>query len=61
MMRCSTEAYSICPFASHCAPRDEATFIEGSECDAFNQRIDDAIEKIMCSEDEPETIERSKP
>ena len=50
MMRCGAEAYSICPFASYCAPRDEATFMEGSECDAFNQRIDNAIEKIMCSE-----------
>lgn len=59
MMRCSAEAYSICPFASHCAPRAEATFMEGSECDAFNQRIDNAIEKIMRSEDESETTEGS--
>ena len=55
MMRCSAEAYSVCPFASHCAPRAEATFVEGSECDAFNQRIDVAIEKIMCLEGESET------
>lgn len=52
MMLCSAEAYSVCPFASHCAPRAEATFMEGSDCDAFNQRIDDAIEKIMRSEDD---------
>lgn len=26
--------------------------MEGSDCDAFNQRIDDAIEKIMRSEDD---------
>lgn len=26
--------------------------LEGSDCDAFNQRIDDAIEKIMRSEDD---------
>ena len=59
MMRCSAEAYSVCPFASHCAPRAEATFVEGSECDAFNQRIDVAIEKIMWLEGESETTERS--
>ena len=52
MMRCGSEAYSVCPFASHCAPRAEAIFMEGSDCDAFNQRIDDAIEKIMRSEDD---------
>ena len=34
--------------------------MEGSECDAFNQRIDDAIEKIMCSADDSETTEGSK-
>lgn len=33
--------------------------MEGSECDAFNQRIDNAIEKIMRSEDESETTEGS--
>ena len=60
MMRCGSEAYSICPFASRCAPRAEATFMEGSECDAFNQRIDDAIEKIMCSADDSEATEGSK-
>ena len=60
MMRCGSEAYSICPFASCCAPREKATFMEGSECDAFNQRIDDAIEKIMCSADDSEATEGSK-
>ena len=59
--RCSAEAYSVCPFASHCAPRAEATFMEGSDCDAFNQRIDDAIEKIMRSEDDSDFTGGSKP
>ena len=56
MMRCSAEAYSICPFASHCAPRAEATFMEGSECDAFNQRIDNAIWMWRGIFNEPEAI-----
>ena len=34
--------------------------MECSECDTFNQRIDDAIEKIMCSEDGSDFAEGSK-
>lgn len=34
--------------------------MEGSECDAFNQRIDNAIEKIMRSEDGSDFAEGSK-
>lgn len=35
--------------------------LEGSDCDAFNQRIDDAIEKIMRSEDDSDFIGGCKP
>lgn len=35
--------------------------LEGSDCDAFNQRIDDAIEKIMRSEDDSDFTGGCKP
>lgn len=44
-----------------CGWLDEATFMEGSECDAFNRRIDDAIEKIVRSEDDSDCTGGSKP
>ena len=40
MIKCSTEAYEKCQeHCHHCKTPDEAYFIEGSDCDKFNQQI----------------------
>ena len=40
MIKCSTEAYAKCQeHCHHCKNPDEAYFLEGSDCDKFNQRI----------------------
>lgn len=39
MMRCSKEAFARCPHGNLC----DATFIEGSECDRFNQQVERSL------------------
>lgn len=39
MMKCSAEAYAKCPTRHLCGRREEAIFLEGSECDKFNEQI----------------------
>ena len=40
MIKCSTEAYAKCQeHCHHCKTPDEAYFLEGSDCDKFNQQI----------------------
>ena len=38
MKRCSQKAFSLCPDRDFCGCVDDATFAEGSECDAFNKQ-----------------------
>lgn len=40
MLKCSPEAYAKCSTAQYCGSRDDAIFMEGSECDRFNRAID---------------------
>lgn len=39
MPRCDPRAFARCPYNKTCAPIEEATFTEGSDCDQFNQRV----------------------
>ena len=41
MLRCSPEAFAKCPTRHICGNIQEATFVEGSECDLFNQSVMD--------------------
>lgn len=41
MLRCSPEAFAKCPTRHICGNPQEATFMEGSECDRFNQSVMD--------------------
>lgn len=41
MLRCSPEAFAKCPTRHICGNIQEATFMEGSECDQFNQSVMD--------------------
>lgn len=40
MLRCSKEAFALCPTAHLCGDREESTFKEGSDCDKFNQAVE---------------------
>ena len=39
MLRCSPEAFAKCPMQKHCESQQAATFLEGSDCDKFNQEV----------------------
>lgn len=39
MLKCSKEAFARCPTSHLCGAREESTFMEGSECDKFNQEV----------------------
>lgn len=39
MLRCSVEAFARCPTRHLCERREDTIFIEGSECDLFNQQV----------------------
>lgn len=39
MLRCSPEAFAKCPTRHICGSPNDATFMEGSECDLFNQSV----------------------
>ena len=39
MLKCSKEAFAACPTRHPCGCPEEATFVEGSECDMFNRQI----------------------
>ena len=36
-MKCNPTAYANCPDRTYCGNLNEAVFVEGSECDKFNQ------------------------
>ncbi len=39
MIKCDPRAKAICPFKNPCCGDETAYFVEGSECDEFNQKI----------------------
>lgn len=41
MLRCSAKAFAKCPTRHICGNMQEATFMEGSECDLFNRSVAD--------------------
>ena len=46
MKRCSDFAYAMCPDRHICGERDDAVYMEGSECDAFNEAHDLVVMQI---------------
>lgn len=38
-IKCTEEAYKKCPFSSTCGDAENAIFMDGSDCDKFNQSI----------------------
>ena len=46
MKRCSAFAYSICPDRFFCGKLEDAVFMDGSECDEFNEMHDAVVCRI---------------
>lgn len=40
MQRCSEKAFTMCPDRNLCGRLEDAVFMEGSECDAYNQEVE---------------------
>lgn len=59
MMRCSPEAFAKCPMQKRCGSQQEALFLEGSDCDKFNQEIEK--EKNMYKDIEEWISEGARP
>lgn len=51
-IKCTEEAYKKCPFSNTCGDAENAFFMDGSDCDKFNQSIKrttvDAIPVVRC-------------
>lgn len=43
MMKCSAKAFAACPTRHLCGSIEDATYCEGSECDKFNQEIENHV------------------
>ena len=39
MIKCDPRAKARCPYKKHCCGDEAAYFVEGSECDKFNQEV----------------------
>lgn len=48
MKRCSETAYSICAFAKYCGTVDDAVFMDGSQCDKFNEEVERLQSSCLC-------------
>lgn len=50
-IKCSKEAYERCPHTSPCGNFEDAFFLDGSDCDKFNQSIKPpAVDAVHISE-----------
>ena len=53
-IKCTEEAYKKCPFSKSCGDAENAFFMDGSDCDKFNQSIKqttvDAVPVVRCRE-----------
>lgn len=53
-IKCTEEAYKKCPFSKSCGDAENAIFMDGSDCDKFNQSIKqttvDAVPVVRCRE-----------
>lgn len=51
-IKCTEEAYKKCPFSKTCGDAENAIFMDGSDCDKFNQSIKqttvDAVPVVRC-------------
>ena len=51
-IKCTEEAYKKCPFSKPCGDAENAIFMDGSDCDKFNQSIKppavDAVPVVRC-------------
>lgn len=51
-IKCTEEAYKKCPFSNICGDAENAIFMDGSDCDKFNQSIKqttvDAVPVVRC-------------
>lgn len=51
-IKCTEEAYKKCPFSNPCGDAENAFFMDGSDCDKFNQSIKrttvDAVPVVRC-------------
>lgn len=41
MKRCSEFAYAMCPYRHICGPQQDAVYMEGTDCAAFNRSVED--------------------
>lgn len=48
MKRCSEAAYSVCAFAKYCGTVDDAVFMDGSQCDKFNEEVERLQSSCLC-------------
>ena len=39
MLKCNPRAFARCHYNKTCAPVEQATFVAGGDCDAFNQKV----------------------
>ena len=39
ILKCNPRAFARCPYNKTCVSPEEATFVEGSDCDLFNQKV----------------------
>lgn len=51
-IKCTEEAYKKCPFSNTCGDAENAIFMDGSDCDKFNQSLNpytvDAVPVVRC-------------
>lgn len=52
MIKCSKEAFEKCPYHNLCGDAENAFFMDGSDCDKFNQSLNpytvDAVPVVRC-------------
>lgn len=48
MMHCDPRAFARCPYNKTCVSPEQTEFVEGSDCDLFNQKV---LEKPMTEAD----------
>lgn len=52
MIKCSKEAFEKCPYQNICGDAEDAFFMDGSDCDKFNQSLNpytvDAVPVVRC-------------
>ena len=61
MLKCSPEAFACCPTSQYCGnSAAECDFLEGSDCDKFNQRVY-ASGQFLCLPREDSFLHKKQP